>query len=227
MSPKKRRNTLFSNYKPVDPLTDGQRDVFEAYQEGFHLLLHGVAGTGKTHVSLGLAIKDLLDNIYKKIIIIRSIVPTRETGFLPGTLEEKSKPYEESYITIVDKILGNGGSYNALVMKKMLEFRLTSHLRSLTFEDSIIIVDEIQNMGFGELDTVITRTGKNCRVILVGDIDQNDLTRSKYDVSGLPIFLDIINNMKSFDSVEFTVDDIVRNGLVKEYIITKNRLGVG
>src|SRR5208282_2517102 len=144
MSSKKRRTSLFPNFKQIEPITDSQKDVVEAYQEGYHLLLHGVAGTGKTYLSIGLSLRDLLDNVYKRIIIVRSIVPSRETGFLPGTLEEKSQPYEEAYKTIVDCILGNGG-YNALTMKGMIEFRLTSHLRSLTFDNSIIIVDEIQN----------------------------------------------------------------------------------
>ena len=227
MSSKKRRSTMFPNFKHIEPITDGQIDTFDAYNEGYHLLLHGVAGTGKTYISLGLALRDILDRVYQKIIIIRSVVPSRDIGALPGTVEEKSHPYEEAYSCIVDSILGTGGSYNLLKEKGLIEFRTTSHLRSLTFDNAIIIVDEIQNFGFGELDTVITRTGKNCRIIMCGDLQQNDLIKSKYDISGLPIFLEILYEMESFDSIEFTIEDICRSGLVREYLETKYRLGIG
>ncbi len=227
MSSKKRLVSLFPNFKNVEPLTDGQRDTIDAYTEGYNLLLHGVAGTGKTYISLGLAIRDVLDKMYSKLLIVRSYVTARDPGFLPGTLEEKVAPIEASYIAQVNKLVGAGDAYKVLKEKNLVEFKLTSFLRSTTIDNCVILVDEIQNMSFQELDTVITRIGTNSRLILCGDIHQNDLNKSKYDVSGLPKFIEIIKEMESFDSVEFEIEDIVRSGLVKEYIKTKYRLGIG
>lgn len=225
VSSKKRRG-LFQNIQDVKPLTDGQRFTIDAYNEGFNLLLHGVAGTGKTYVSLALAVKDIIDNKYQKLYIIRSNVTTRDPGFLPGDLSEKSLPYEKAYGQNINQYLGNGNAYNILKENGLIEFLLTSFLRALTFDNCIIFVDEIQNMTFQELDTIITRVGNNSRIIFAGDINQNDLQKSKYDVSGLNDFIHILENMESIDMIEFGIDDIVRSGLVREYIIAKNNIGI-
>lgn len=225
MSARKRKAVMFhglEKLEPVVPITDAQKDVFDAYGEGFNLLLYGVAGTGKTFLPIWFALRDLIAEKFERLIIIRSSVASRDPGFLPGTISEKAKPYQEVYISMVNRLLGNPEAFNKLEQMGAIEFRLTSHLRSLTFDNAFILVDEIQNMNFQELDTIITRVGKNSRIVFCGDLGQNDLHRSKYDVTGLPTFIKILESMESsFDSIEFQIEDIVRGGLVKEYLIKK------
>ena len=207
--------------KKIEPKTPSQIEMVEEYGKDFNLVLHGVAGTGKTFLSLWLGLKDVLAGNYEKVIIIRSEVSSRPTGFLPGDPIEKASVYEEPYIELCSELFGRGDIYGILKSKLMLEFRTTSYLRGKTLRDAVVIVDEIQNMNFEELETVITRMGPNCRVIFCGDLDQNDLHRNKYDQSGLPQFLDIIENCESFSFVEFFEEDIVRSGIVKEWIMAK------
>jgi phosphate starvation-inducible PhoH-like protein len=211
--------------KEVTPKTQAQQDVFDSYDEGFNICLHGLAGTGKSFVSLYLAYKDILKGNYEKVVIVRSTVPSREVGFLPGTLEEKTKIYEIPYIAITNNLFGRGDAYNMLKEKQVVEFMTTSFERGITIDNAIVIVDEIQNMSFHELDTTITRLGEGCRLILSGDLDQTDLWK-KNDPTGLPNFMQIIKNMESFDIIEFLVEDVVRSGLVKEYLVTKHHLGI-
>ena len=207
--------------KKMDPKTQNQILTIDSFNENFNLVLHGVAGTGKTYISLWLALKEVLAGNYQKVTIIRSIVPSREMGFLPGTAGEKMAVYEIPYQKICSELFCRGDAYDILKGKFLIEFLTTSHLRGTTLTDTIIIVDEIQNMNFEELDTIITRTGNHCRVIFCGDIDQSDLYRSKYDKSGVPQFLDIIETCESFSFVEFDEEDIIRSGIVKEWIIAK------
>lgn len=211
--------------REISPKNDAQTDTFTAWSEGYHLLLHGVAGTGKSYISMYLALRDLFNMKYKKVIIIRSIVSSRDPGFLPGTLTEKSAIYEHPYQEITADLFNRKEAYQMLKTGGVLEFNTTSFLRGHTISDAVIIVDEIQNMTFQELDTVITRVGENSKLVLCGDVSQNDLIRKLNDVSGLKDFMDIIMEMKSFDCVEFEIDDIVRSGLVKEYITTKTKMG--
>lgn len=212
--------------KEVQPKTDSQADTFDAYHEGFNLLLHGAAGTGKSYISLWLALQDLFEAKFMRIVIIRSVVPSREMGFLPGSIKEKSQPYEAPYKAIVNTLFGRADAYDALVEKGAIEFMTTSFERGITINDAVVIIDEIQNMTFQELDTTITRVGENCRVVLSGDIDQTDLYKKSNDITGLPAFLQIIQKMESFDCIEFRVEDIVRSGLVKEYLVLKQKLGL-
>lgn len=209
--------------KKIQPKTPNQQETVDAYQEGYHLLLHGVAGTGKTFLSLWLGLTDVMAGKYEKVIIIRSVVPSRDMGFLPGTAQEKSAVYELPYQAICTELFGRGDAYNTLKTREVIQFLTTSHIRGTTIHDAVVIVDELQNLNFEELDTVITRIGENCKVILSGDVEQTDLYRSKYDVSGLPDFMDIIYAMDSFEIIEFEEEDIVRSGLVKDYIIAKRR----
>jgi phosphate starvation-inducible PhoH-like protein len=220
-------NNFQLKLKKISPLTNNQRATFKAFEEGKNLLLHGYAGTGKTFLSLYLALSDVLSqgSYYKKVVIIRSAVPSRDMGFLPGNFKEKMKQYEEPYVQICTELFGRGDAYGILTGKGVIEFTTTSYLRGLTFNDAIVIVDECQNNNFGELNTVITRLGDNSRIIIAGDYRQNDLNK-KYDESGLPSFMKIIHSMKSFGDIDFQIDDIVRGGTVKEYIIAKERLGL-
>jgi len=183
----------------VKPLTANQQDTFRAYDEGKNLVLHGYAGTGKSFVSLYLALEEILDyrTPFNKVVIIRSVVPSRDMGFLPGSIKEKIKVYEEPYKEICDNLFGRGDGYDILKTKRLVEFTTTSYLRGLTFNDSIVIVDELQNMSFAELDTVMTRMGDNSRVMFCGDFRQTDLQEK--DRVGLMKFLNITKRMDNFE----------------------------
>ena len=210
----------------IQPLTINQQNVFDAYYAGQNLMLHGYAGTGKTFLSTYLALREVLENdIYKKVVIIRSVVPSRDMGFLPGTEKQKAEVYEQPYQEICDDLFGRGDGYKILKFKGLVEFTTTSFLRGTTFNDSIIIVDECENMTFSEIDTVMTRIGTNSRIIFSGDYRQTDLHKP-HDKSGIKELMAITRRMPSFDHIEFSIEDIVRSGVVKEYIIQKTEMGL-
>lgn len=218
-------NRKFS-MKRISPMTLNQEKVTRAYKAGKNLANIGSAGTGKTYLSMALALEEVLENEeYTKLIIIRSAVQSREQGFMPGSLNEKMGYYETPYIDIVNDLFGRGDAYQILKQKGMLQFMSTSFVRGLTFDNAIIIVDECQNMTYQELDTVMTRVGESSKIIFCGDMKQDDLKISKHraDISGLKDFVRVISKMNAFTVVEFTVDDIVRSGIVKEYLIVKER----
>lgn len=212
--------------RTIKPLTVNQTRVFETYEQGYNMVLHGYAGTGKTFLSLYLALRDLLDeDMYKKIVIIRSVVPSRDIGFLPGSPTQKAAVYEKPYQEICDNLFGRGDGWNILKMKRLVEFETTSFLRGTTFNDSIVIVDESNNMNFQELDTVMTRLGNNSKIIFCGDYRQSDLNKP-HDKTGIVEFMGITKNMRSFQHIEFHMTDIVRSGTVKEYIIQRTEMGL-
>ena len=214
--------------KTIEPLTSNQERVFKAYGEGKHLVLHGAAGTGKTFISLYLALQQVLDegNPYDKVYMVRSLVPTREIGFLPGDHEDKSNLYQIPYKNMVKYMFEMPDDtafdflYDNLRTQETISFWSTSFIRGTTFDNSVIIVDEFSNLNFHELDSIITRIGQNCRIIFSGDVAQSDLVKNN-ERTGILDFLQIIQSMPSFDSVEFGIDDIVRSGLVREYLIAK------
>ena len=210
----------------IQPLTVNQERVFDAYYSGQNLMLHGYAGTGKTFLSSYLAIKDILtQETYKKVVIIRSVVPSRDMGFLPGTDKQKAEVYEQPYQEICDDLFGRGDGYKILKLKGLVEFTTTSFLRGTTFNDSIIIVDECNNMSFQEIDTVMTRIGTNSRIVFCGDYRQSDLIKP-HDKTGIKELMAVTRRMPSFDHIEFGIEDIVRSGIVKEYIIQKTEMGL-
>jgi len=212
----------FDTLKVIEPLTKSQEKVFKAYEKNNHLCLSGCAGTGKTFLAMYLAFQDIMSGKSKaeKIIIVRSIVPTRDIGFLPGDRAEKESTYLYPYIAICAELFGDPMAWNKLVAKKQVEFLTTSFVRGITLRDSIVIIDEMQNLTFHELDSIITRLGENCRLIMCGDYYQTDLER-KNDKSGILEFMEIIEQMKYFYCIEFGWQDIVRSGLVRDYIMTK------
>jgi phosphate starvation-inducible protein PhoH len=213
--------------KRINPLTENQKKLFNEYRRGKHIANIGSAGTGKTYVSLYLALEDVLEHgEYEKIIIIRSAVQSRDQGFMPGSLKEKQAYFETPYIDAVNDLFGRSDAYAILKQKGMLDFMTTSFVRGLTFDNAIIIVDECQNMNFGEIDSVMTRIGESSRVVFCGDGKwQDDLktSRNRSDVSGLQEFVRIISKIDEFSLVEFNTEDIVRSGIVKKYIIEKER----
>jgi phosphate starvation-inducible protein PhoH len=224
---KNRQKQKGLNLEDIEPITVSQQKVFNSYLSGKNLLLHGVAGTGKTFVTLYLALRDVLEEYDEKtsVHLIRSVVPTRDMGFLPGNQREKSKAYESPYYAICNEMFGRGDAYDILKTKGVLQFNTTSFIRGLTLNDSIVIVDECQNMTWHELDSVITRLGDNSRVVFCGDFRQSDF---KWDdeKEGIHQFMRVIKRMKSFDFIEFDKNDIVRSDLVKEYILSKLDLDI-
>ena len=213
--------------RQIRPLTPTQSDMFDSYKEGFNLAAIGTAGTGKTMCAMYLALNDVLKKGgFERIIIIRSAVQTREQGFMPGTKEQKEALYSVPYSDIVSDLFGRKDAYKILEQKGMIEFMTSSFVRGLTFDNAIIIVDECQSMTYHELDTIITRVGESSKIIFCGDTRQDDLgiSRNRSDVSGLSDFLRVLNSIESFETIKFTPDDVVRSGLVKEYILAKERL---
>ena len=212
----------YDTLKIIEPLTASQKKVFAAYKKSNHLCLSGCAGTGKTFLAMYLALEEILkgDSKVEKIIIVRSIVPTRDIGFLPGDRAEKESTYLYPYIAICAELFGDSQAWNKLVASKKIEFLTTSFVRGITLHDAVVIIDEMQNLTFHELDSIITRLGENCRLVMCGDYYQTDFEKSK-DKSGILEFMEIIDQMKYFYSIEFGWQDIVRSGLVRDYIMTK------
>lgn len=209
--------------KKVTPLTDNQRLFFDAYSRGdYFLALHGVAGTGKTFIALYKALEEVLDksNPFNKIIIVRSAVQSREIGHLPGDTNEKLEIYQQPYVQICHNLFDRKDAYSRLVEQNNIEFISTSFIRGMSFDDAIIIVDEMQNMNFEEIDTVMTRVGYRSKIVWCGDYRQTDL-RKQNDKSGILKFFNIANRMSAFTKIEFTAEDIVRSSLVKDYILAK------
>lgn len=212
--------------KTFDPLTDNQRKFFDLYKkQEYFVALHGVAGTGKTFIALYKALEEVLekDNPFSKIIIVRSAVQSRDIGHLPGDIDEKMEIYRQPYVQICDTLFGRKDAYQRLEEQGHIEFISTSFIRGMSFDDAIIIVDEMQNLTFEEIDTVMTRVGYRSKIIWCGDYRQTDLNKRKNDVSGILKFLDIAMHMKAFSKIEFTIDDIVRSSLVKDYILAKTK----
>jgi len=210
---------------PINPRTENQANAFDAFDEEDNLLLHGVAGTGKTFISLYLALDDVFngEDLKRSVTIVRSVVPTRDIGFLPGKESEKTAVYEQPYQAICRELTNRGDGYDVLKQRGIIKFTTTSYIRGLTLDNTIVVVDECQNMTFHELDSIITRVGENTRIIFCGDFRQTDLNKP-WDQSGIKEFMNILDCMNGFSSVEFDYDDIVRSGLVREYIMAKERV---
>ena len=229
----KRKKPLSGEYLvDIDPLTDNQRKLFDSYAEQKHLVAYGCAGTGKTFITLYNALREVLDEKtpYEKIYLVRSLVATREIGFLPGSYEDKSDIYQIPYKNMVKYMFQLSSDaefemlYGNLKAQETIKFWSTSFLRGTTLDNSIVIVDEFQNCTSHELDSIITRVGENSKIMFCGDATQSDLIKTN-DRNGIVNFMSILRKMPSFDIIEFGVDDIVRSGLVKEYIIAKLEAG--
>ena len=224
---KKLPKLKIENLQRFDPLTDNQSKAFHGYHKGSNLILSGSAGTGKTFIAMYLAMREMLEgkSPYKKIVIIRSIVPTRDIGFLPGDEEEKKEAYMLPYIEICQELFNDKLAFDKLQDNGQIEFLTTSFIRGTTLNNCIIILDEMQNCVFRELDTVITRVVNRARFIMCGDYYQSDFDK-KSDKEGVLNFLKIVDSMNSFKHIEFTWADIVRSDFVRDYIVTKETLKI-
>ena len=229
----KKKKPVSSEYLiNIEPLTDNQKRLFESYQNNKQIVSYGAAGTGKTFITLFNALKDVLDenSVYEKIYIVRSLVATREIGFLPGDYEDKSDIYQVPYKHMVKYMFQMPSDadfemlYGNLKAQDTIKFWSTSFLRGTTLDNAIVIVDEFQNLNFHELDSIITRVGENSKICFCGDATQTDLQKTN-EKNGIVDFIKILRTMPSFDLIEFGIDDIIRSGIVKEYIIAKMQLG--
>ncbi len=225
-----RNNSMTVRYDDLlefKPITKNQNYAVSAWDEGDNLVLSGSAGTGKTFIAMYLALEEVLSKEYQadKLVIVRSVVPVREIGFLPGTAEEKVETYTAPYRTIATELFGDVAAYNKMINSNQLLFESTSFMRGITYDDAVIMVDEMQNLNFHELDSVITRIGKNCRVIFSGDYYQTDFTHDN-DKNGIMKFMSIVEQLKNFSVITFGWDDIVRSDFVRDYIMTKEMLKI-
>ena len=230
----KQKEITYNQLNQIKPVTDSQKLVFDTWKQGQNQFLYGCAGTGKTFISLYLALSEVLKNEtpYDKVIMVRSLIPTREIGFLPGDEEDKSALYQVPYSNMMQFMFEQPNEqafsmlYDRIKQQGSFYFLSTSFLRGLTFDNSIIIVDECQNLNFHELDTIVTRVGQDSKIMFCGDFSQSDLSKLN-ERNGLMDFLQILHEMKEFNCTEFNIGDIVRSGFVRNYLIQKTKLGMG
>ena len=234
MATKKNKEINKNNLVSIKPITDNQKEVFSTWKKGQNQFLFGCAGTGKTFISMYLALNDIFDlkSKYERVVLVRSLIPTREIGFLPGDEEDKAALYQVPYQNMVQFMFEQPNQqafnnlYDRLKGQGSLYFLSTSFLRGLTFDNTIVIVDECQNLNFHELDTIITRIGQDSKIIFCGDFDQSDLIKTN-EKNGLFNFVKILEEMEEFNCTEFTIGDIVRSGFIRSYLINKIKLGIG
>jgi predicted ribonuclease YlaK len=209
----------------VEAKTENQQRAFDYFSEGYNLILSGSAGSGKTMLALYLGLKSLLLRKYEKVVIVRSIVPTRNIGFLKGTQQEKECVYEQTYLNLVNKLLPTiPNAYDVMKKEKTIEFTSTSFIRGNNIDKAVVIIDEFSNLTYHELSSVITRLGENVRVIFSGDFYQSDLRYSD-EKEGVLKFLKVLSLMEEdFKRVDFTIDDVVRSGLVKRFLLAEHEL---
>jgi predicted ribonuclease YlaK len=215
--------------KTFDALTENQQKFFDAYKRGDYFIgLFGSPGVGKTFLAMYRGLEEVLDrsNPFKQIVVVRSAVQVRDQGFVPGSLDEKMEIYETPYKEISETLFGRSDAWDRLKEQSYARFISTTAIRGISIDDAIILVDESQSMTFHELSSVISRVGHRSKIIFIGDLKQNDLIKSKNDVSGLKEFLNVARHMDEFSEITFTPDDIVRSSLVKSFIVACDKLGL-
>lgn len=225
--PPESMNIRLDDLLTIDPITPKQKTAWDGYREGNHLALIGTAGTGKTFLALYLALEEVMDKSspFETVHIVRSVVPTREVGYLPGTLEDKLDAFTGPYRAACTELFDDARAWEKLIHNDYITFGSTSYIRGVTFNSSIVIVDECQNLNFHELDSVITRVGQATKIVFCGDYHQTDFKQEK-DKEGIHKFIEILDNMKHFSIINFGWEDIVRSDFVRDYIMTKEWMGI-
>lgn len=220
-------NIRLDDMRTIEPITGAQKYAWQSWREGDNLAMVGTAGTGKTFLAMYLALEEIMDKStpFDSLRIIRSAVPTREVGFLPGTIDEKLDAFTGPYRAAAADLFEDDRAYEKLVHNKYIQFESTSYIRGVTFDNTIVLVDEMQNLNFHELDSVMTRIGHCSKIIFCGDYKQSDFKQMS-DKQGINTFLEILEQLKHFSVVEFSWEDIVRSGLVRDYIMTKEWMGL-
>ena len=220
-------NIRIDDLRTVDPITESQKEAYTAWREGDNIAMVGTAGTGKTFLAMYLALEEIMDKStpFDSLRIIRSAVPTREVGFLPGTIDEKLDAFTGPYRAAAADLFEDDRAYEKLVHNKYIQFESTSYIRGVTFDNTIVLVDEMQNLNYHELDSVMTRIGHCSKIIFCGDYKQSDFKQMS-DKQGINTFLSILEQLKHFSVIEFSWEDIVRSGLVRDYIMTKEWMGL-
>lgn len=225
--PNKKKKWSLHDLKSIRPINAPQQTMFESYFAGNFIIANGSAGTGKTLAAIYLALCDVLskESRQEKLIIVRNTVATRDIGYLPGTINDKLEPYEVPYMDIVSFLTGYPFSYNSMKHSGIIQFMPTSFIRGLNWDNAVVVVDEVQNLNFHEVNSVVTRLGEDSKLIIVGDQIQTDLYKSHHDKCGMARFLDIARTVKEFDEVLFTKHDIIRSQFVKSWICALEEAG--
>jgi phosphate starvation-inducible PhoH-like protein len=217
----RRENSESKRYTPVEygftdvkPLNFIQGEYLRAIQTNQIIFGVGSAGTGKTYVAATYAAGELFHRRIQKIIVTRPNVETgRGLGFLPGTLEEKYAPYLEPFDNVFTRCLGKG-FYEYALKAKDIEPRPLGFMRGSTFDNCIVLLDEAQNATREEMKMLLSRIGKNCKMIISGDVDQSDIPDS-----GLSDAINRLDHIPDIEVVRFLDDDIVRSKMCKQIIL--------
>lgn len=196
----------------LKPRTDNQKVYIRTIAENHITFCQGVAGSGKTHIAIGMALEYLLENKVKKIIITRPVVESGEKiGYLPGTAEEKLHPYLLPLLDEVNHFISSS-QYAGLKTNNKIEIVPLGLMRGRNFHDAFIVADECQNASYDQLKMLLTRLGNGSKMVLTGDVSQSDLNRHLQ--GGFYTMTNILNNVEGIGISYLDMTDIIRNPII-------------